>query len=200
MKRMLVATAIVLAMVIMVSAAPAKAETYTSFVGIGATGTDPYGNAWVWNTTSGSAFPFQAGESAWGIPGLGLGIVTWKGPVTTDFDFVIGTKETVMPAINLAPPTGAGGYDETTRFVNATTGQLWTMVSVSPTQVEFFAPAGGALVTGDTFFVNIVLTGPINPATAGFVATYSQVPVPPTLLLLAPGLLGLVGMRKRLKG
>ena len=191
MKRMLVATAIVLAMVIMVSAAPAKAETYTSFVGIGATGTDPYGNAWVWNTTSGSAFPFQAGESAWGIPGLGLGIVTWKGPVTTDFDFVIGTKETVMPAINLAPPTGAGGYDETTRFVNATTGQLWTMVSVSPTQVEFFAPAGGALVTGDTFFVNIVLTGQSTrlppdslPPTARFPFPRHYCFLPPASLVL----------------
>ncbi len=196
MKRMLVATTIVLAMVIMVFAASAQADV--SVVGLGAAGVDPYGNAWTWNNNG------PGGTSAWGIPGLLAGTLTWTGPATRDFDFVVGTKETVPPgvAIDLTPTPGndpIGSY-LTTRFSNTPAGALWTMVSVSPTEVQFFAPGGAALVAGDTFFVNIVLTGNIDPTKVGFVATYSPVPVPPTLLLLAPGLLGLVGIRKRIKG
>ncbi len=196
MKRMLVATTIVLAMVIMVFAASAKADV--SFVGLGAAGVDTYGNAWTWNNNG------PGGASAWGIPGLLAGTLTWTGPATTDFDFVLGTAFTVPAgvAIDLTPTPGNDPFGSylTTRFSNTTAGALWTMVSVSPTEVQFFAPGGAQLVAGDTFFVNIVLTGNIDPTKVGFVATYSPVPVPPTLLLLAPGLLGLVGIRKRLKG
>jgi hypothetical protein len=192
---MFVATAIVLAMVIMVFTASAKADV--SFVGIGATGADVYGNPWSWNNNG------PGGASAWGIPGLLKGTLTWNGPATSDFDIVFGTKETLMPAIDLTPTPGndSGGSYLTTRFSNVSAGTLWTMVSVSPTEVQFFAPnAAAALVAGDTFFVNVVLTGNIDPTKVGFVASYSPVPVPPSLLLLAPGLLGLVGIRKRLKG
>ncbi len=194
MKKTLVATGIVLAMVIMVFAASAKADV--SFVGIGAAGADVYGNAWSWNNNG------PGGASAWGIPGLLAGTLTWTGPATSDFDIVFGTKETVMPAIDLTPTPGNSPFGSylTTRFSNVTAGALWTMVSVSPTEVQFFAPGGAQLVAGDTFFVNVVFTGNIDPTKVGFVATYSPVPVPPTLLLLAPGLLGLVGIRKRLKG
>jgi hypothetical protein len=192
---MFVATAIVLAMVIMVFTASAKADV--SFVGIGATGADVYGNTWSWNNNG------PGGASAWGIPGLLSGTLTWKGPATSDFDIVFGTKETLMPAIDLTPTPGnsPGGSYLTTRFSNVSAGALWNMVSVSPTEVQFFAPnAAAALVAGDTFFVNIVLTGPIDPTKVGFVATYSPVPAPPSLLLLTPGLLGLVGLRKRFFG
>jgi hypothetical protein len=196
MKRMFVATAI-LAMVIMVFSASAKADV--TFVGLGATGADVYGQAWSWNNNG------PGGTSAWGIPGLLAGTLNWKGPATNDFDIVIGTKETVPAgvAIDLTPTPGndSGGSYLTTRFSNVSAGTLWNMVSVSPTEVQFFAPnAAAALVAGDTFFVNVVLTGNIDPTKVGFVASYSPVPVPPSLLLLAPGLLGLVGIRKRLKG
>ena len=61
MKRMFVATGIVLAMVFMVFTASAKADV--TFVGLGATGPGLYGQTWVWNTTTGAAF------QAWrGIP------------------------------------------------------------------------------------------------------------------------------------
>jgi hypothetical protein len=196
MKRMFVATAI-LAMVIMVFTASAKADV--SFVGLGNTGVDPYGQAWTWNNNG------PAGASAWGIPGLLAGTLVWAGPATTDFDIVIGTKDTV-PAGVAIDTTATQGNDYsgsylTTRFSNVTAGALWNMVPVSPTEVQFFASnAATALVAGDTFFVNVVLTGKIDPTKVGFVATYSPVPVPPSLLLLAPGLLGLVGIRKRLKG
>jgi hypothetical protein len=191
---MFVATAIVLAMVIMVFTASAKADV--SFVGIGATGADVYGNTWSWNNNG------PGGASAWGIPGLLSGTLTWKGPATSDFDIVFGTKETLMPAIDLTPTPGnsPGGSYLTTRFSNVSAGALWNMVSVSPTEVQFFAPnAAAALVAGDTFFVNIVLTGPIDPTKVGFVATYSPVPLPPALLLFAPGVAGLAAIRKRLK-
>jgi hypothetical protein len=191
---MFVGTAIVLAMVFMVFTASAKADV--SFVGIGATGADVYGNPWSWNNNG------PGGASAWGIPGLLSGTLTWKGPATSDFDIVFGTKETLMPAIDLTPTPGnsPGGSYLTTRFSNVSAGALWNMVSVSPTEVQFFAPnAAAALVAGDTFFVNIVLTGPIDPTKVGFVATYSPVPLPPALLLFAPGVAGLAAIRKRLK-
>ena len=92
MKRMLVATTIVLAMVIMVFAASAKADV--SFVGLGATGVDTYGNAWSWNTQG------PGGTSAWGIPGLLAGTLTWTGPATRDFDFVLGTQFTVPAGVS----------------------------------------------------------------------------------------------------
>jgi len=196
MKRMFVATAIVLALVFTVFTASAKADV--SFVGIGAAGTDVYGNPWTWNNNG------PGGASAWGIPGLLAGTLTWNGPATSDFDIVIGTAETVPAAvtINFAPTPGNSplGSFLTTRFSNVSAGALWNMVPVSGTEVQFFAPAGAQLIAGDTFFVNVVLTGVIDPTKVGFVATYSPVPLPPSLLLLAPGLLGLVGMRKRFKG
>ena len=148
-------------------------------------------------------FSSVAGNSAWGIPGLGLGVVTWTGPPTADFDIVIGTKFTVPKgvSISLVPPTGAGGYDETTRCSNTSSRCTLGQSIGSPTEVQFLAPNNGAvLVAGDQFFVNVVLTGAIDPTKVGFVASWSPVPIPPTLLLLAPGLLGLVGMRKRFKG
>jgi hypothetical protein len=197
---MFVAAGIVLALVCMVFTASAKADV--SFVGIGASGVDSnYGEKWQWGTTVGVLPGPGAGDSAWGIPGLGAGTLTWTGPATSDFDILFGTGFTVMPpgvSISLIPTAGAA-YDETTRFwVN---GTYWNVVSVSPTEVEFFAPNAAAnLVAGDSYFVNVVLTGPINPAQVGFVATWSPVPLPPSLLLLAPGLLGLVGARKRFKG
>jgi hypothetical protein len=197
MKRMFVATGIVLALVFMVFTASAKADV--SFVGGGASGVDPnFGETWQWNTTVGGVLGPGAGASAWGIPGLGAGTLVWHGPTMSDFDIVFGTAFTVMPPISLIPTAGAG-YDETTRFwVN---GTYWNVISVSPTEVQFFAPtAASALYAGDSYFVNVVLTGPINPAQVGFVATWSPVPLPPSLLLLAPGLLGLVGARKRFKG
>jgi hypothetical protein len=200
MKRMFVSTAIVLAMVIMVFTASAKADV--SFVGIGATGTDVYGNTWVWNTTLPLGFALP-NVSVWGIPGLGNGNATWTGPATNDFDIVFGTAFTLPGGVKIDFTPSTGGYDDQTRFVNMATGGLWTEVAVSPTEIEFFAPAGSQLVAGQQFFVNVAMTGLLTPAqiaNIGFVASYSPVPVPPSVLLLAPGLLGLVGIRKRFKG
>ena len=189
---MFVAAAIVLVMV-MAFTAPAKADV--SFVGIGAAGVDTYGNGWTWNNNG------PGGASAWGIPGLLAGTLTWTGPATSDFDIVFGTKETLMPAIDLTPTPGNSPFGSylTTRFSNVTAGALWNMVSVSPSEVQFFAPAGAQLVAGDTFFVNVVFTGNIDPTKVGFVATYSPVPLPPALLLFAPGIAGLAAIRKRFK-
>ena len=77
MKKTLVATGIVLAMVIMVFAASAKADV--SFVGIGAAGADVYGNAWSWNNNG------PGGASAWGIPGPPRGDVDLDGPGDVGF-------------------------------------------------------------------------------------------------------------------
>ena len=77
MKRMFVATGIVLAMVFMVFTASAKADV--TFVGLGPNGADPSGNTWVWNTTIGAPyFPGVAGNSAWVSQASALG--NWSGP------------------------------------------------------------------------------------------------------------------------
>ncbi len=65
---------------------------------------------------------------------------------------------------------------------------VYSNYSVTSTDgISGFTLAGfGSMVEGNTSIDNIV-------------ATTSAVPVPPSLLLLAPGLLGLVGMRRRFK-
>ena len=86
---MFVAAAIVLAMVFMVFTASAKADV--SFVGIGATGVDPYGNPWTWNTTTGAGFPGVAGIPRWGDARPPPWPIDLERPPDVYFDFVLGT-------------------------------------------------------------------------------------------------------------
>ena len=137
-----------------------------------------------------------------GYPGLGNGNTTWNGPAnTTDFDIVFGNGFT-LPTGAAIDFTKAPSDFLATRFVivNESTALFtpWSVVAVSPTEVEFFAPAGAALNPGDNFFVNVMFTKAVDPTTVGFIASYSSspVPLPPSVLLMAPGLLGLVGLRK----
>jgi len=198
MKRSVMAVAVVLAMVMMGFAGSAMADIITGYSGYGASGTGLYGLSWSWNNTSPTA-------SVWGEPGLGDGELTWTGPTVTDFAFILGTAFGVPAGtVILTTPAGepVGGYTTDTRFSNTTAGVLWTAVTPVGTnfdEIEFFAPAGGALVAGDSFFVNIALNTYLpNLAEVGFVAQYSQpVPLPPALAVFAPGLLGLIGLRRR---
>jgi hypothetical protein len=189
------AIAAVFAAMVMAFTGPAMADVF--FTGTGPSGVDTYGHPWSWQLNlAGTA-------SAWGSPGLGLATFTWAGPPTGDFyvDF------DVLPAgvtIDQTAPSGPLGYEETTRFSNVSAmsgaGALWTITQVSADDIHFVAPAGAALMPGNQFFYNIVFTGLVDPTTVGFVASYSPaVPLPSAFMLLGPGLLGLVGLRRRFK-
>ena len=206
MKKVCVATAIVLAIVFMFFTGSAQAGLLPSFGTIsgGTTGSDGQGDTWLWNTTIGGVSAgVPAGWSAWGIPGLGQGETVWNGPTVDDFDFELTDNFTLPSGIGIVQTVGpAGGYTEYTRFeVN---GIDWTEVfpGSRSREVEFFAPAGDYLMAGDSFFVNVVLDGTVDPTVTSWIGTYSTpsaVPLPTAVLLFAPGLAGLALIRRRFK-
>lgn len=167
--------------------------------GGGAAGTDPLGHGWV-----ASNLP----APAWGMPGLGAGTIQFNvgalttgdgKPFATQFDFVLllGTAG----VIDQTPPAAPGGFETTTRF-SANTGsgfQLWNISFISPQQVRFTAPSYAARLTpGDSFFVNVVFTQPVNTQTFAFAGLWSNsvVPEPATWAMMIAGF-GLVGFAAR---
>ena len=167
MKRLVLAIAVVLAIVIAAFTGSAMADTITGYSGYGmnstvggSVGPGLYGMTWSWNNNG------AGGNSAWGTPGLGAGTLTWSGPTTDDFAFILGTQFGVPAGtyIDSTPAFEATGYDTTTRFSVdvAGTWTLWTATFIpSPSgadEVHFYAPAGADLVAGDQYFVNVALT------------------------------------------
>src|SRR5208282_2824156 len=143
MKRSVMAVAVVLTMVIMGFAGSAMAAPIIAgYSGYGASGVGLYGLAWSWNNNG------AGGNSAWGTPGLLDGELTWTGPTTEDFAFIIGTAFGVPAGVNIdfTPTPGGNPFGSflTTRSSNTTAGVLWTEVAVSPDEIEFFAPNPGA--------------------------------------------------------
>ena len=169
-------------------------DTYSSPKGT--SGTDAQGNPWTFSTGNG-------GESAWGVPGLGYGEVTYN--TTTGYaatDFTISFSYFVNSAIDQTPATLAA-YEETTRFVSDVGGTLtlWTPVFDGTKSVTFNAPTGVSLVNGDQYFVNVVFyNGKVNGSDAGFSAGFSTV-VPETstwaMMLAGFGALAFAGYRRR---
>ena len=160
-----------------------------------ATGVDPLGQHWV--TTN-------AGAPSWGEPGLGLGSISFNpagnAAVTGNtwanrFSFIF--LEGVNGVISQTPAAGPGGYETTTRF--STGGVLWNTQFVGGNKVVFTAPTGTEIHQGDSFFVNIAFTGPVDVSKFSFAGLWSEVagvPEPSTWALMIGGF-GLAGVALR---
>ena len=183
----------------------------TIFSGFGSnTGTGAFGNAWAWSKTAGpkSTDSPGAGYSVWGTPGLGGGVVPYD-DATPATDFEISFTPFGVPlAINSTASPSPNGYNEWTRFSVCNSSGFdcvaWAPTEISPTAVEFFAPTGSELTTGDYYFVNVVfdqknLTGKNTLFLAYFT---TNVPELSTWAMFGIGFaaIGVVGLSKRRKG
>lgn len=154
----------------------ASAQTTVPWSGSTSSGTDPYGNSWLFDSSD---------KPSWGVPGLGFGTLSW--PSTNDlnslsvvFDLPSGV------AIDQTPASGPFGYEATTRFVNDTDNVLWNTTFQGTNGVTFTAPSGAPLTQGKNFFYNVVFTGAIGDSVP-FSAIYngSAVPEPGTFAMIA---------------
>jgi len=181
--------ALALVAVLVASVAPIASAYPVGFVGggdEGDSGLDPFGHIW------------RIKIDSWGIPGLGDGTLGFAGPDSaTDFHIRFDLPRGVT--IDPTPAGGPGGFEETTRFSNTSDSVLWDRVlDADGLGVSFFAPVGGSLENGESFFVNVVFTEAIS--SLEFTATWTgdKVPEPGTWAMMLAGLSGvLIAVRRR---
>ena len=163
-----------------------------------ANGTDPLGQTWVTDNTFGPA---------WGEPGLGLGNQNFNPAGNTDitgnnwanrlsFIFLEGVNGSVLKSVGNANFTD-------TRFYDQTTNQFWLKSYVGNDKVVFTAPTGSRISMGDSFFVNVDFTGPVDVSHFSFAGLWTDaggsVPEPATwaMMLMGFGLIGMTARRQR---
>ncbi len=175
-------------------AAPVWADI--PFAGSGTSGTGlptGPGETWTYNASS---------TSSWGSPGVGLGTTTYdevlpaRG-VFLSFDTgatVIDTSSFTFPGSLLGCIGGTGGG---TVFCDTTAGTgPWTPVSIGTGSMEFLAPSGTLLHSGDHYFGNVFFT---TEASTTFSGSWLTVPEPGTISLFSMGFLGLGLIRIRFR-
>ena len=184
------------AMFAVMTAAGAANAVVAPFGGA-ATGTDPLGGTWIAS---------NAQAPSWGEPGLGDGSLTFNaggvssgfGTYANRFSFIF--LEGVSGSIDQTPASGITGNENTTRFVDETTGVLWIADFVGNNKVVFTAPVGSRISQGDQFFVNVVFTGPIDTDKFSFAGLWTDaaagVPEPATWAMMLAGF-GLIGATTR---
>ncbi|ARN80203.1 hypothetical protein [Methylocystis bryophila] len=160
---------------------------FSSSAGGGNSGSDNQGNSWVWSTTNGVSNPVTvpAGSPAWGVPGLGTGDATYTAATSANA-FAVTFLNVPAPVIDQTASPSTGGYNEYTRFESYDShgnSVAWSEVFVGPNTVEFFAPTGVSLSSGQNFFVNAVfdsqnLDGSNTGFTAAFYDFSAPAPVP----------------------
>jgi len=192
MKRTLMYLAVALLFVFTVSGSARADYSFSS--------SNPYlassGETWSFNPDGGSAGP--SGDNNWGSPGVGAGVVSYGESLAAEgFEITFSGGGTIDPAeITTGDTVGCptGGSLGGTIFCNiGGSPEQWTATLVGPDTIEFLAPSGSLLSTGEGYFVNVFFTG---ATPTGFQGEWIT-PEPGTLTLLGSGLLGLIGFARR---
>ncbi len=167
----------------------------------------PFSGSGLSGTIAPSALPFTYDadggvlEGDWGVPGVGFGTLTWTDPRTIhDFEITFDLPPgTIIDPAQVVIGSGAGCVGSTgggTTFCTSPFTTPWTPTLVGTNEIEFVAPPGGDLVTGDSFFVNIFFAG-ADPSGVAFSGAWTQTPEPSSLLLLGSGIVGFAGLLRR---
>ncbi|HSZ50814.1 MAG TPA: PEPxxWA-CTERM sorting domain-containing protein [Caulobacteraceae bacterium] len=166
--------------------------------GVGNSGTDAFGNPWLWSATAGPKGVDSPGKgySVWGTPGLGKDEATYEGSQPADAFFISFVDDHTGATFNQTASPSPSGYNEWTRFSVCTSSCVaWTPVYLdSGNEVDFYAPAGDELKDGEKYFVNIVFNQKnLSGKNIGFSAAYATaVPEPASwaLMMLGAGAIG----------
>lgn len=170
---------------------PAQSSVLCSFSGSGSSGVDCLGQTWT------------LGNDGWGIPGIGNSVTPFLGGVqVTDFHITFTASGTFDGLIG----DPSAGFDTRLLVAPFDVAHTWSVV-VSGNTADYFAPPGGELSPGQTFFVNTQFLnglgsgdGGVDPNDVSFTASWTTttVPEPGSLALLAVSLAGL-GFARRSK-